>query len=391
MRNPENRIAYPERPKGELVWIHLGSSNDVHKIHSLTQKMIDERGDISFVITSDCDRIATHNPGDKYRNTLYQITPLETTQHAREFLTHWAPDAAVWLTAKLRPALIVEAADQHCPLLMMGIESSATLQEKKRGNVSIIRDILPYYQSLTVVDDHIKAQFLRQGARPETLQISGCLGFDTVIPPCQDFERDKMAALLSARPVWMAHQTIPSEIEPVIAAHRSASRLAHRLLLVITPNDPSQGHSFARALYDMGWQVALRSNGDLPQEDTQIMVADLPAELGLWLRLSPVCFHGNTLTEYAYGTPPFDALALGASILHGPKTGEFTELYERIGKAGAARLVENQAVLSTVVGGLLAPDKAAKMAHAGWELSSQSAEATDQMVALLHDVLDKTG
>ncbi len=390
LRQSQSPSPQPERPQGTVVWIHLENAKDIHKIQSLTKKLIEERGDVSFVIT------ANTNAFDKYQGTaighsVFQGPPVDTPQHAQLFLTHWSPDVALWLTSKLRPALIVETAGKGVPMIMAGIESFATLHVKKRGNASIIKALLPHFCQIMTTGKTVKRHLIQQGANPDDTSIVGKLGFDTSIPACEDSKRDQIAVHLAARPVWMAYKTIYSELESIIAAHRSAARLAHRLLLVITPDDPLLGREFAQRLFDMGWNVGLRSKGDLPQEDTQILIADHPEEIGLWMRISPVCFLGNTLTDNAYGAAPFEALALGASVLHGPKTGEFSEAFTQIDSVGAARLVKDPDSLSGVVTELLAPDKAAKMAHAGWALSSKSAETSDHIVGLLHDLLDKAG
>ena len=58
-------------------------------------------------------------------------------------------------------------------------------------------------------------------------------------------------------------------------------------------------------------------------------------------------------------------------------------MYE--GPAGAGGRDEVKAVveLAGEVGGVVAPDRAAAMAHAAWEVSSSGAEVTDRALAVL--------
>ncbi|MEE4187797.1 MAG: 3-deoxy-D-manno-octulosonic acid transferase, partial [Roseobacter sp.] len=55
---------------------------------------------------------------------------------------------------------------------------------------------------------------------------------------------------------------------------------------------------------------------------------------------------------------------------------------------GAARIIKDGATLSTAVTRLIAPDQAAAMAHAGWDVVSQGAELTDRVTGLVQAVLD---
>lgn len=388
LRQAQEQTLRPTRPRGELVWIHLDSAKDMHKIQPLIHKLRVERGDLTFVLTFHSNAPDPASLEDAKNSIIVQNAPPETPQHSSAFIEHWVPDVAIWLTSTLRPALILETSARNIPMLMLGVERPAILQPKKRGDTSIIKNLLARFQVVIATTEQTQTDLIRQGVNTETILACVPLGYDTVLPPCTDAMRDRIAETLKARPVWLAHKITPSEVDPVIAAHRSAMRRAHRLLLVVIPDNPQNGRDFAHKLYDQGWQVALRSGGDHAQEDTQILIADIPDELGLWMRIAPVCFLGNTLTDTAYGAAPFDALSLGSSILFGPRTGEFKDIFAKLVKVGAARRVDDQAVLSAVVAELLAPDKAAKMAHQGWEISSQSAQTTDHIAGVLHEILD---
>ena len=47
--------------------------------------------------------------------------------------------------------------------------------------------------------------------------------------------------------------------------------------------------------------------------------------------------------------------------------------------------------LTAAVTHLIAPDEVAAMAHAGWQIVSEGAEVSDQIVALAQDLLDTRG
>lgn len=178
------------------------------------------------------------------------------------------------------------------------------------------------------------------------------------------------------------------ELEQVSAAHRQASRRAHRLLLILVPALASDAPEMAMRLRDDGFVVACRSEGDEPDEATQIYLADGTAEMGLWYRLAPFSFMGGTL-EGAGGRHPFEPAGLGSAVLHGPNTAGHAPFYQRLASAGASRAVRSAADLGNAVEVLLAPDKAAAMAHAAWDVTSSGAEVTNRVVELIRARLDK--
>ena len=81
---------------------------------------------------------------------------------------------------------------------------------------------------------------------------------------------------------------------------------------------------------------------------------------------------------------------MGAAILYGPKVRHFLPSYTRLAAAGAARIVNDAEGLGTAVSRLIAPDHAATMAHAGWDVISRGAVLVDQISEMVQDALDQS-
>ena len=54
-------------------------------------------------------------------------------------------------------------------------------------------------------------------------------------------------------------------------------------------------------------------------------------------------------------------------------------------------MVRDADTLSATIGQVIAPDQAAAMAHAAWDVASQGAEVTDRILDLVQDTLDIVG
>jgi 3-deoxy-D-manno-octulosonic-acid transferase len=164
--------------------------------------------------------------------------------------------------------------------------------------------------------------------------------------------------------------------------------MAQGLLLIMHVGDQSEAASAKRKLANLGMRVILREENTTPVPDTDVYVTYGDGDLGLWYRLAPVCFLGNSLINQG-GSDPFEAAALGSAILHGPHTGSYQNSYDRLADAGAARTVYNSEMLSTALSETLSPDRAAEMAHGAWEVSSAGAEVNDRVIELLDGYLEK--
>jgi 3-deoxy-D-manno-octulosonic-acid transferase len=184
-----------------------------------------------------------------------------------------------------------------------------------------------------------------------------------------------------------AHAAV-GEVAALAKAQRRVSRMAQGLLLILHVGDQSEATSAERKLTNLGMRVVLRDAKAFPAGDTDVYITYGDADLGLWYRLAPVCFLGNSMTKQG-GSDPFEAAALGSAILHGPHTDRFQNSYDRLADAGAARKVYNSEMLTTALSETLSPDRAAEMAHGAWEVSSAGAEVNDRVIELLDGYLDK--
>ncbi|MEM9524657.1 MAG: 3-deoxy-D-manno-octulosonic acid transferase, partial [Pseudomonadota bacterium] len=233
----------------------------------------------------------------------------------------------------------------------------------------------------------VTAHYLeRLGLPRDSMRITGTLKESAEALPCDETERDRIARSLRGRPVWLAASTHEGEEVLVARAHRIAMRVSHRLLLIVAPRHPDRGPDIARALSKDGWSVARRTADEGIEPETEIYVADTVGEMGLWYRLAPISFMGGSFVEIG-GHNPFEPAALGSAILHGPHVTNFQDIFERLARVEAARPVGTEKELGESVQKLLSPDRAARMAHAAWEVCSAGADVTDQAVDLILSTL----
>ena len=110
--------------------------------------------------------------------------------------------------------------------------------------------------------------------------------------------------------------------------------------------------------------------------------------MGLWYRLAPITFMGSSLQSGQWGRDPNEPAAHGSAILYGPYVRRYLSSYTRFAEAGAARIVRDAETLGTAVKRLIPADQSAAMAHAAWDVASQSAGVTDKILDLVQDTLD---
>ncbi|MFZ5964541.1 3-deoxy-D-manno-octulosonic acid transferase [Thalassococcus sp. BH17M4-6] len=368
------------RPDGPLVWSHAETAQQARAMGSLCARLLQQRAELSVLTT-----------GARGQAELHDDLPPDSPAEVAAFLTHWSPTLCLWAGQNLRPALLSGAADQQCPLALVGASDQPWHTPAPRWLPDVAPAVLQRFDMIFTEDAAAEWRLSRMGVPRSILRRSGPLSEATLPLDCPRRLHEEMAEALAGRPVWLAARVRRSEVDCILRAHRSAARLAHRLLLILVPADPQDADDIARAASATGFRICDWDADGQPDEHTQILVTQGPDELGLWYRLAPLSFIGGSLAAGLGGHDPLEASALGSAVLYGPHVGGHLTSYTRLIEAGAARIVRDEETLSAAVSQLIAPDRAAAMAHAGWDVVSAGAEMTDRVVEQALDWLDRAG
>ncbi|QBY01826.1 3-deoxy-D-manno-octulosonic acid transferase [Rhodophyticola sp. CCM32] len=375
------------RPDTPLIWFHAASVGESLALLELIRRLIEERPEISVLVTTGTVTSAKVMDSRLPEGAFHQYAPLDALPFVRRFLDFWKPDLAVWTESELWPALITETHTRAIPMLLINARMSKASHDKWRFLRGMARSLLDRFD-FAHVQDVTTANYLRNLGLPgQRLEIAGTLKEGAAALPYEEAERERIAARLSGRPVWLAASTHEGEEKKVLEAHNLALRGNPRLLLILVPRHPERGDALADLLQRGDWSYMRRTADELPDADTQVYLADTMGELGLWYRIAPISFVGGSL-EPIGGHNPFEPAALGSAILHGPYVTNFVDIYQRLTESRAARLVSAPDSLAVAVNDLMNPDYAAAMANAAWEVSSSGAGVTDMAVDLLLSTLD---
>ena len=365
---PHHKASFPPRPRGALVWLHAPNPQSRPAMQELARHLIEDDG-LQVLLTHP------ENPG-----------PPDYPRAVEDFLDHWQPELVVFSDGDLFPATIHELLQRKIPMLMAGARSPGLTREG--WYPGLIRTCLQAFPQIMVLDDAAAGAFRRAGAEPGLIRITGRMEEPSAALPYVESDRAALAQLLATRPVWLAADVAPEEMRDVIAAHRAALQLAHRLLLILVPRNAAAAVMLAEELESIeGWGVALRRAEQYPGAETEVYLTDA-SEYGLWYRLAPVTFLGGSLEGEGCARNPMEPAALGSAIVYGPKPGPYGAAFGRLGAARAARMVGNGSELAMALGDLLSPDRAARQARAAWTIASEGAEATAHASQAIRAIMD---
>lgn len=373
---------WPDRPAGRVIWFRLQRADRIPAAVALAEAIRADGDPFAFVATLPRGEVI---PNDGIlSHMLFLEEPAPTPAGVARFIDHWAPDTLVWVGGALEPGLIVETDDRIARRILLDArEQSLGMGIGSWWFSRIAGPVLDRFDHILAVDAETRNRLARLTSdKGDRIEVTGRLDEGAPILSCREDDRADLAAALGTRPVWVAASATLAEVNQIAAAHRQAARRAHRLMLVFDARHPEEGAEIAERFEAMRFQVVRRSTGVDLTEGTQILVADDGPELGLWYRLAPIAYMGNTLV--GGGSPdPFAAAALGSATIHGPLTTPHPGRFAQLDAVGATRAIRTAEELGQAVETLLAPDKAALVAHAAWEVISSGAGATNRAARLI--------
>lgn len=373
------------RPPGELIWGHATDATRAAALCQIVERLSHVRPGAKLLLTTapDVELSDPRKPGG-----MHQVLSSDTVVAADNFLDHWAPDICLWTGGDLRPALLHHADARGIPLFLLDAEEDQLTHSSWRWFPDLPRSLMDMFAQIHVQNEDTARALRRIGVSDADIIVTSTLRPEAVPMPYDEREREDMANTLRGHPLWLAANLHVDELDIVLEARRVISRLSHRSVLVIVPNEPADFDTMRARIAQMDIPYVTWPDGQMPQDTTQIILADSRDDLGLWYRLAPISFLGQSLYPGMEGCNPNEAAVHGTAILYGPNIRRYMSEYSRFAEARAARIIRNAETLAAAVQSLIAPDQAATMVHAAWDVASQGAEVTDRILDLLQDTLD---
>jgi 3-deoxy-D-manno-octulosonic-acid transferase len=339
-----------QRPAGRVAWLHAASVGETLALVPLVSRIVAQG--FAVVFTSGTLTSASLAARVLPAGAVHQYAPLDVTPYVNRFLDYWRPEIAIVAESELWPVTITILYRRGIPMVIVnGRLSDRSFPRWQRFRAAVS----PLFARLALVlaqSPEDAARFSALGARHvvDTGNLKGDappLGADPV-------ELTHLRAAIAGRPVWLAASTHAGEEEVVAAAHRSIAASTPGLLTLLVPRHPERGEAVQAVLAAAGLNSSRRSCGEPVTPATDIYVADTLGELGLFYRLAPVAFLGNSLTPPGGGHNPLEAIQLGAAVVTGPEVNNFTDVFARLAQATPGETVIDGGTLASLVATLLA-------------------------------------
>ena len=316
------------RPKGKLAWLHAASVGEALTAITLIRELRAHGHDsLHFLLTTGTLTSADLAARRMDIRDMHQFIPLDHPRWVARFLDHWQPDAAFWMESELWPNMLAEIKARSIPAAIVNGRLSARSEQKWQAYPDWISDILSGFNAVLAQSPEDTDRFRRLGALNPVF--SGNLKYGSQLLEASEIKLQAWKNAIADRPVLLYASTHDGEEDMALQIHEDLIDDHPNLLSIIIPRHPQRGDDIWQSIKTRGVS-ALRHSirpDQLPDEKTKVFLADTLGELGLFYRLVPFAFIGNSLVRTpGGGHNPFEALQCGAIPICGPYMENFAHM-----------------------------------------------------------------
>lgn len=333
-RIPERFVQnVPDRPIGNLIWLHAASVGESQLLLEIVRRMIEDRSaPATFLFTCQTQTAADlimaalrDDPALSGINALQQMAPVDTPRIAKRFLAHWRPQLAIFAEGEIWPNLLLTTKRAGTAAVLINARmTEKTILGWMRWRKTAAR-VLGVFDLIIAADLQTKTGLEALSRQP--VLNPGNLKSALPAPSVDAAELEAFKSRLAGKPVLLAASTHPGEEALIIDA---LMQLQPRPFLIIAPRHPERGNEVDSLLSCTKLAIARRSEGDEVTTETDVLLADTMGEMGLWYRLADVVYLGGGHAPGVGGHNPLEALRLGKPILTGPSLFNFSDLSKRL-------------------------------------------------------------
>jgi 3-deoxy-D-manno-octulosonic-acid transferase len=310
-----------------LIWLHAVGLGEVLSLRGLIAEMA-KLTDAHFLVTSSTRAGAQAFADNAPPRTIHQFLPLDAPSFRRAFLDHWQPDLCVWAEQDIWPGFVVDVVRRNIPQCLIAARMNAKSYAKHARSKATFSFIYKQMQLVTAQDEATAAHLRNLGA--EQVQITGSLKSSAPPLHCNEDELDGLTQSLNGRFVWAVAPAHAADIDLALAAHTHLLTTKPDALLIIAPRFPDRPVTCTLP-------YTTRSKREGPTGSVWLM--DTFGELGLVYRLARAALIGGTYDD-TEGHNPWEAVALKAAIIHGPRPANFATDYQVLDENGATCAVD---------------------------------------------------
>lgn len=357
----------------KVLWVHGASNGELASARWLIETTLAREPGLSIVVTANTATGRALAQSWGHPRLSAQLAPLDHRLVLWRFLRRRRPCALLVLESELWPNRFAACARRGIPVIFAAARMSEAAARRWRRLSRIARPMIANIHWLSAQDEASADRFRALGLPEDRIGPVVNLKSTAALAAPDPAEVEHFAALGPRATTFLAASTHEGEEAPLIEGFAGALRRNPSLRMILAPRHPARAERIRKLLDAAGLPYRVRSEGQVPEPDTVIYLADTMGEMALWYHLAGMTFVGGSLVDKG-GHTPFEPAAARSAILHGPHVANFRSAYALLDAASGARRADSPAMLAAALVELAGPEAQERMATAASAALADAAE-----------------
>jgi 3-deoxy-D-manno-octulosonic-acid transferase len=343
-------IASRPRPDNKLIWCHAASVGESLSILPLLDELQTRLPDWRFLITTNTVTSAELMAQRLPTTMIHQFIPFDHPVWVNNFVTHWKPDAAVWMESELWPNLLAAIRKRNVPCALLNARLRPKSYKRWRLIKPLAAQMLGTFNMILCGARSYIPLFQELGGT--NVRYVGSLKFGSKPLPVEQAEYITLRDKINNRPCIGFFSTHSDEEQLFLRTTQKLLVDHPDHLILWIPRQPKRGTAISELAKKENIACALRSNHEPITAHTQLYIADTIGEMGLWYKLCKLVVIGGSFIPHG-GQNPIEGIHFGCGIVYGPHMFNFPELCGALEEAKAARRLTSADELAPTLHSLL--------------------------------------
>jgi 3-deoxy-D-manno-octulosonic-acid transferase len=401
------------------VMIHAVSLGEINATKMLVARLRELKPDLHIIISTTTETgyvRAMELYGDNGRQPPQHLLlnetpspftviryPLDFTSAISKVLDNLRPNVVALMELELWPNFISQCARRKIPVVLLNGRITESSFGRYKWIRPVVKRMLERISVICAQDQTYAKRFVELGARPERVQVTGTMKFDTASVADRVEGDAELAAALKLNPealaggragaaerIWVCGSSGPGEEELILRQFRTLLAKHARLRLIIVPRKPERFEEVANLITAAGFALLRRSHtlrSAVTEQTTAtvlppVILGDTMGELRKFYSLADVVFVGRTLVDLGprqHGSDMIEPAALAKPVVVGPHTANFADTMSRFKAADAIMEVQTPDQLGEAISVLLSsPQQAREMGKKAQQVVINEKGATER-------------
>ncbi len=317
-----------KKQKGKLIWFHGASVGELLSIIPLIESFENDKKIKQILVTTSTISSSKVFLKFNFKKTIHQFFPIDTTIISNKFLNHWEPSLAIFIDSEIWPNMLKNLKRKSIPTVLLNARITKKSFMRWKIFKNFAKEIFQCFDKALVCNKET-LKYLKY-FDVKKIKFLGNLKFSEKKKE-EIFIPHHIKKFFSKKMYWCAGSTHRGEEIFCVKSHIELKKIFKNLVTIIIPRHINRKYELINIFEENDLNFHCHSWKKKIKDNTEIYLVDAYGENSLFYKICKIVFMGGSIVNHG-GQNPLEASRLGCTIINGPNTFNFKDIYSLLNK-----------------------------------------------------------